>query len=476
MLLSIAWKNIWRNKSRSLIIITAIALGLAGIIFTIGLTEGMLQQRTRIVIQAHLSHIRIQSPSFGNNYKISDTIPNLKSVVKTLKKQKFVRAYSPRMVVSAMASSAYASSGILAVGINPKLDAHTFKLKEYLTQNSSYLTDSKARNPIIIGRKLAMRLKLVSYKITGKTLEKLSQIGLPQSVIDALKPLENKYFHTSTPFFDSLRNHLTQNQYNTYADIVADYAKKYKLRHKIVLSFQDVHGNLVQDAFTVIGVYNTNDDNFDGFYTFLPKKLLAKLTGLNPNSAHRIYVLTDNQDNIPVYTAKLKKLFPGLQVKNAFQIDPFLSVSKDMIGIYYLIFEIIILLALSFGIINTMLMAVLERTKEIGMLMAIGMNKKRVFYMISWETLLLTITGAVIGILLGLLLVDIFNKTGINLSKYVKQGFQNLGFNAIVYPVIHIKQIIETSILVIVTAIIGSVYPALKAISLDPAQALHTDV
>jgi ABC-type antimicrobial peptide transport system permease subunit len=73
-------------------------------------------------------------------------------------------------------------------------------------------------------------------------------------------------------------------------------------------------------------------------------------------------------------------------------------------------------------------------------------------------------------------LVDIFNKTGINLSKYVKQGFQNLGFNAIVYPVIHIKQIIETSILVIVTAIIGSVYPALKAISLDPAQALHTDV
>ena len=74
---------------------------------------------------------------------------------------------------------------------------------------------------------------------------------------------------------------------------------------------------------------------------------------------------------------------------------------NDYMIMYYFIFIGIVMFALAFGIINTMMMTILERTKELGMLMAIGMNRRRVFSMIMLETIFLTMVGAVAGMLSG---------------------------------------------------------------------------
>ena len=105
----------------------------------------------------------------------------------------------------------------------------------------------------------------------------------------------------------------------------------------------------------------------------------------------------------------------------------------DYMTMYYFIIMGFILFALAFGIVNTMLMAILERTKELGMLMAIGMNRKRVFNMIMLETIFLTMVGAVAGMGLGWLLIAVTGHTGINFSS-VGEGFEAFGWAAIVYP------------------------------------------
>ncbi|MEZ4920492.1 MAG: FtsX-like permease family protein [Saprospiraceae bacterium] len=85
---------------------------------------------------------------------------------------------------------------------------------------------------------------------------------------------------------------------------------------------------------------------------------------------------------------------------------------------FAMVFMVIILLALAFGIVNTMLMAVLERRRELGMLMAVGMSKTRVFFMVLWETILLSVVGMPIGLLAAWFSVKLLAKTGIDMSAY----------------------------------------------------------
>src|SRR5581483_11070146 len=97
------------------------------------------------------------------------------------------------------------------------------------------------------------------------------------------------------------------------------------------------------------------------------------------------------------------------------------------------VFILIIMLALAFSIINTMLMAIMERTREIGMLMAIGMNKVRIFFMIVIETIFLALTGGPLGLLLGYLTITLFAHKGIDLSLWSK-ALSGFGLSNMVYP------------------------------------------
>ena len=132
----------------------------------------------------------------------------------------------------------------------------------------------------------------------------------------------------------------------------------------------------------------------------------------------------------------------------------------------------IIFLALSFGIINTMLMAVMERVREIGMLMAIGMNKTKIFLMIMLETVLLMLSGSIAGLLLSYGIVIFFGKHGIDLSKF-SSGMSGFGFSTMVYPFLETGVYIKIVIMVIVAGIISSIVPARRALKLNPSEAIR---
>ena len=148
---------------------------------------------------------------------------------------------------------------------------------------------------------------------------------------------------------------------------------------------------------------------------------------------------------------------------------------SDMIFQMDIIVTVIVLLVLAFGIINTMLMSVLERYKELGILMAVGMNKLKVLSMIVLETIFLSLAGGLGGMLLGFLTVKIVHQTGINLSLF-SEGLSGWGFKELVYPVLETRVYILITIAVIVTAIISSFYPAIRALSLNPSEAIRKEV
>jgi ABC-type lipoprotein release transport system permease subunit len=154
------------------------------------------------------------------------------------------------------------------------------------------------------------------------------------------------------------------------------------------------------------------------------------------------------------------------------EIQPMLKSMVSMMDYFSYLFLLIILAALAFAIINTMLMAVMERTREIGMLMALGMNKRKIFSLIMLETVLLSIVGAVLGLLISLFIIHHYATYGFDLSS-VAGGLNYLGYSSRIFFRVNTGFYIMTIILVALIAVLSSISPALKALKLQPATAIR---
>jgi ABC-type lipoprotein release transport system permease subunit len=236
----------------------------------------------------------------------------------------------------------------------------------------------------------------------------------------------------------------------------------------------DIDNNITYGAFRVVGIYNTVNNAFDESNIFVRYDDLAKLINFPAHACHEIAVIAQNNDDVETIKKQVEQKATGLEVLTWLELSPEMSYLSEAMDLMIYIFIFIILLALLFGIINTMLMVVLERVKEIGMLMAVGMNKMRIFMMILLETVFLSITGGVVGVIAGILISKHFETTPINLSAWA-EAYTDLGYDPFVYTNLSVSVIVNVTILVLLTGILASIYPAYKALQNDPSEALRTE-
>lgn len=406
MILAVAWRNIWRSKTRSLVILIAICLGLASGIFYMAFYKGMVDQRINTAIKTEASHIQIHHKNYLDNPDKKFLITNTDSVAHVIHSVLGVKATSSRIIINTMIQSPTTGSGVKITGIVPDDEKQVTNLYSKLIEGSYF--EKGKRNPIIIGKKLADKLKV-------------------------------------------------------------------KLKSKVVVTLQDMQGNMTGAAFKIEGIFETSNTAFDGNCVFVRRSDLSRVMAMNPNASHEIAVLLDKNDELQAADQALKSKLPNLDVKTWREIMPEVSLVESSFGLTMYIFIAIILLALLFGIVNTMLMAVLERTKELGMLMAIGMSRVRVFTMILLETVMLSLFGGLCGILLGWALNLYFGIKGIDLGAW-SAAYRSLGFDTLVYTKLSLSISLQIAAMVIVTGIIASIYPAIKALKLKPAEAIRIDM
>jgi putative ABC transport system permease protein len=247
---------------------------------------------------------------------------------------------------------------------------------------------------------------------------------------------------------------------------------KIGLRSRIILRFQDLQGTLTGGAFRVAGIYRTNNTAFDGTHVLVRKSDLAELTSISSDKSHAIVVRLQNAEDAMQVAPEIEQDLKNVDAVPWKELSPELGYITELSHTYLYIFVIIILMALAFGIVNTMLMAVLERTREIGMLMAVGMSRGRIFLMIVLETVMLCTTGGLIGIGIGLLTVWRLSDTGIDLSIWAT-GLSEMGFDPIVYPEWDAAMVLNIAVMVILSGILASIYPAWKALKLNPSEAVR---
>jgi len=405
ILLNIAWKNIWRNRLRSLIIMSATTLGIFAGLLLISFSKGMTKQRIANALNTEISHIQIHRPQFIVQDDITLLIHSSDSIENILSQNKLISGCSSRLLLNSIASSAETGAYVKVKGIDPQKEKLVTDLYEKIIEGSYFEKDKS--NPVLIGKKLADKLKV-------------------------------------------------------------------KLNSKIVIQLQDLQGNISPAAFRVSGIYKTENTSYDEVNVFVLKKELGKLIGTDSTSVHEIAIFLKDYQQSKELQSELRKQFPGLEIDTWKELDVLLSYMSDTMDQYLYFIMVVILLALIFGIVNTMMMAILERVKELGMLMAIGMNRRRIVRMILYETVLLTLTGAIFGIVIGMAVINYYGHHGIDLSFWGK-GMGQYGFAPIVYTYLQPSYIVEVVILVVMTGLLAALFPVLKAIRMKPVEALKMD-
>lgn len=242
---------------------------------------------------------------------------------------------------------------------------------------------------------------------------------------------------------------------------------------RIVLTFMDINGDMISSSFRVEGIY-TIGKGFEERMVFVQANDINQLIG-DENAVTEIAVLLHNNDTYRKITDEFKHTYAGLSVRSWEEINPTLRVQIEM-GQQSVIYIIaIILLGVSFGILNSILMSIFERTRELGMLLSVGMKKLKVFGMVIIETVLLSLTGGVIGLVLSFGLVRLLQLRGVDLSAIGGENLREMGFSPFVYPELAAAFYFQVAILVVFFAIVSSIYPAIKAIRLVPAEAVRQE-
>ena len=405
-LLKLGWRNIWRSKLRSLVVIFSIIIGVWGGLLILGIMYGLNNQRMDIAINGYIGNVQIHNEKFLDDYAIKHVINNIDKYENFLSKDSRVKAYSKRIVLSGMLSNSNGSSGIQVLGVNPSSEKNVTKIYSKLIEGEYF--KSKKNNTILVGKKIADKLNL-------------------------------------------------------------------KLKSKVVITFQDEKNNLVSLLFRVEGIFRSGNSMFDESNVYVKNQSIRdNLVNFIGFHEMPIVIYENIEDSSLDLTDALKKDLKKIDNTNIIQswddIAVELAYANKMISAFLYFFMLIVISGLSFGIINTMLMAVLERKRELGMLMCIGMTRLKIFLMISIETLFLALIALPFGLIFSYFMINYFSVNGIDLS-IVAAGLENFGIGTMLYLKLPLNYYYEIGLMIIVITIISSVFPSIRALKINPVEA-----
>ncbi len=241
-----------------------------------------------------------------------------------------------------------------------------------------------------------------------------------------------------------------------------------KAGDQVNLSVNTSSGDIAQQAFTVRGLYTTNTNGFDGVTVFLPLAKAQTIAGAEKH-ASTIFVLLNDTALTDQVAAAIQA--PNYQVLTYLQQNPVLVQTEDLANSYIFLFYLIVLGIAASVIINTLIMAVFERTREIGILSAIGMRSRRIMAMFLAESSLLAVGGIIMGLIIGGAVVAFFTRSGFYIGNFGISGGILIGNT--IYPQLVQKDVINLTVATFVVTLLAGLYPAVLASRMEPVTALR---
>ena len=410
MSVQICWRNLWRNPRRTLIILTAIVVGIISMIVLSAFGRGMMEGMVKNSIDNLVGHIKIQNPQYRIDPAIDYRIEGTKTIAANL--DELIPENSrlvTRLRLDGVLSTSREHAGVMIVGIDSEAEKGVSFIGRPLFQGEQL--DPDDTHGLLIGQGLLERLGLE----IGKKVVVLSQ--------DVNGEGQSRAFRIRGSYRTELRE--TEKRY-VFVNLGP---------------FQDMVGT--PDSATEMAITLGLGDTYQ-------------------------------TDEIATLVQKINGRLEGeaLEAVGWRQMLPAIAAYIDMFDIYMLIWFVVVFIAMGFGLANTVLMAVYERMREFGLQRALGMPSSGIVKTVMIEVLLLLLIGMAVADIVSFFLVEVVFKSGIDLGSF-GAGIEMWGISRVIHPVLDLGDIVMANGVVAVLGLLVGLYPALQATKFSPIETMR---
>ena len=396
----LAFRNLGRNKTRSLLSALAVAVGMSLLLLMVAVLEGEMQGSMQTTIRLQSGHIQIRPASYDEN-KISlqweDLIADPGQVAEKVESLPQVTIATPRLIASAILTLSDESKGVQIVGIDPPSEANQ-PFRDGMISGEFIKADD--REGILIGQTLADKLNL-------------------------------------------------------------------NVDDKVNLLVTTSNGDVDEQLFTVRGIYSTRTPAYDERTVFMPL-IKAQTFTATENHASTIFMMLQDDGQADAVASAIQSA--GYKILTWRDQNALIVQFEDYAGAFMIIFYLIVLGITATVVTNTLVMAVFERTREIGILAAIGMKGRGIMAQFLTEAALLATGGVIGGLIIGGAAVAYFTIYGIYIGDY---GLTGVLFEDRIYAHLTLGNTINLTLATYIITLVASLYPARLAARMEPVEALH---
>ncbi len=396
----LAFRNLGRNKSRSLLSALAVGIGMALLLLMVSVLEGEMNGALQNTIRLQSGHLQIRPASYEEakiSLKWEDLIADPDQMAQKIKSLPQVAIATPRLIASSILTLSDESKGVQILGIDPDSAANQ-PFRDGMIAGEFIKADD--REGILIGNTLSEKLNL-------------------------------------------------------------------KVGDKVNLLITTSNGEVNEQLFTIRGIFTTRTPGYDESTVFMPLAKAQAITATE-NHASTIFVMLQNGEDAEAVEQAIQS--DNYQVLTWREQNVFITQFEDYAGAFFVVIYLIVLGITATVVTNTLVMAVFERTREIGILAAIGMKGRGIMAQFLAEAALLATGGVIGGLIIGGALVAYFTVYGIYIGDY---GITGVLFEDRIYAHLTLKDTINLTIITYIITLVASLYPARLAARMEPVEALH---
>jgi len=401
ILWTLAWRNLWRNHRRTLIMIAAVCVGVWAMIFMTALMRGMVNDMIRDGIDNLPGLVQAHDPDFVDDPSVDNPLPVADSELEARFRASGLDAWSTRVDVPAVISSERETRGVTLYGVDPAQDRKVTFVADSVVAGR-YL-ESSTDAGLVIGRKLAENLE------TG-------------------------------------------------------------LGKRVVVMSQDPNNDIADRGFRVVGIFEAKIESLEESMVFGGKATIQEMLRIGDRVTEVAVVGSDYRNVEPLYQEVSTLMGPGVEVRRWTELATYLATMMNVMDGFVLVWIVVVFLALSFGLVNTLVMAVFERVREIGLMLALGMRPVGILAQVVIESLLLLTLGLALGTVLAWATIEPL-EGGIDISA-VGEGLEMFGAASVLHPELLVSDILLADGVVLLLGFFASLSPAWRASRYRPVEAI----